>query len=204
MRDLMVPTGTSTSFLAKLSDVPPQERLTFRRHKVGTGETLGVIALKYEVTLAELQRVNRISNPNRIYVGMELVVPVPGVEADAALTAMVTGANTGSSSTSRRTHATSHVVRKGESLSTIAAKYGVKQSDVAKWNGINNQHHIQAGQKLRIHTAESLWSTYKVRSGDTLSAIAARHGCSISELRSWNNLSGSRIYAGQTLKVKRS
>src|SRR5699024_9763492 len=46
-------------------------------------------------------------------------------------------------------------------------------------------------------------STYTVKSGDTLGAIAAKHGVSISNLQSWNNISGHMIYPGDKLAVKK-
>jgi membrane-bound lytic murein transglycosylase D len=45
--------------------------------------------------------------------------------------------------------------------------------------------------------------TYTVRRNDTLTAIAQRHGVSISAIQKENNMSGTRIYAGQTLKIRR-
>ena len=47
------------------------------------------------------------------------------------------------------------------------------------------------------------WTSYTVRSGDTLSEIAERHGCSVSDLKSWNGLRSSTIVPGQKLKVKK-
>ena len=44
--------------------------------------------------------------------------------------------------------------------------------------------------------------SYTVRRGDTLSSIADRYGCSVTELKSWNGLKGSTIYVGQKLKIK--
>src|SRR5699024_8320606 len=47
-------------------------------------------------------------------------------------------------------------------------------------------------------------TTYKVKSGDTLSHIASRHGVSVANLKKWNNLSSDMIYVGQKLSVKGS
>ena len=71
------------------------------------------------------------------------------------------------------------------------------------WNGIKNANRIYAGQKLRVKTTKSVWITYTVRSGDTLSGIAEKNGVSVAELKAWNNIKGTRIYAGQKLKVKK-
>lgn len=45
--------------------------------------------------------------------------------------------------------------------------------------------------------------TYTVRRNDTLGGIANRHGVSVSDIQNENNLNGTRIYAGQTLKITR-
>ncbi|MCH7706786.1 MAG: LysM peptidoglycan-binding domain-containing protein, partial [Chloroflexi bacterium] len=42
---------------------------------------------------------------------------------------------------------------------------------------------------------------YRVRSGDTLGKIAQRHGTTVARLQSWNNMRGTRINVGQTLRV---
>lgn len=225
-----VPAGTGTTFLARLEQVPPEERLTFVHHTVKKGETLSTIANRYDLSLAEVQSANRISNPNRIYPGMNLVIPRPGTTPPEALTASVGGSSkpaaSSSGSTSRsggssggssgsKAPTLSHTVRKGETLSTIASRYGVKASDLQRWNGISNANHVVVGQRLKVHGAASgggsssgsssaaTWSSYTVRSGDTLSTIASRHGVTVAQLQSWNSISGSRILVGQKLKIRK-
>ena len=44
-------------------------------------------------------------------------------------------------------------------------------------------------------------TTHKIRSGETLSTIASRYGVTVNQLKSWNGISGTRINAGQTLKI---
>ncbi len=194
-----LPKGTSGRFLAALDKVPPSERIAFARHKVAKGENLSRIASTYGVSVSELQRVNRIKNANRIYVGMELVVP--GVPAGSAKTLT---ASAGTGTTRSKAKSVTHIVRKGESLSGIAGKYGVKQSDVMRWNKLSNANRIYVGQKLRLYEPASRWTSYTVRKGDTLSSIASRNKCSVSDLKGWNDLSGSRIYVGQKLKIRKS
>ncbi|MEC7948640.1 MAG: LysM peptidoglycan-binding domain-containing protein, partial [Myxococcota bacterium] len=203
---LRVPVGTRTAFAAALDKVPPSERITYQRHKVRKGETLGVIASRYGSSVAAIQKMNRISNANRIYVGMELVIPANGGGPlpGAALASTTGGAkkSTAKRSPPKKT-ASFHTVRRGEALSSIASKYGVRTADLMRWNGIRNADKVYAGQRLKVYTAKSAWTTYTVRSGDTLSTIARKMGCSVHELQSWNSLRSSRIYAGQKLKVRR-
>lgn len=207
---LRIPTGQGRKFLAALDKVPASERVSYAQHRVARGETLGRIAAKYGVSVNDIQRVNKISNPNRIYVGMELIIPTSGgVPPQAVATASskpkpkahVSSAGKGSSKPKARK--VTHTVKKGEALSKIAERYGVSTSDVMRWNGIKNANKVYVGQRLTIYDKSVNWSTYTVRKGDNLGLIAKRNGCTVSDIKSWNNLSSSRIYPGQKLKIRR-
>jgi LysM repeat protein len=95
-------------------------------------------------------------------------------------------------------------------LSTIASRYGVSTSDLQKWNGISNPSSIYAGQVLVVKggsassggSSSSGWTSYTVKSGDSLGAIASRYHCSVTELKSWNGLKSTVIQPGQKLKIK--
>ena len=203
---IRVPKGQATRFVAALDRVPPSERITYQKHKVRKGETLGVIAARYGTSVAAIQRMNRVSNANRIYVGMELVIPSSngGPPAGASLASTSGGKSSATGSSSRSRTASTHVVRKGEALSSIAKRYGVKTADLMRWNKIRDANKVYVGQRLKVYANDSGWSSYTVRSGDTLSTIAKKMGCSVKDLQSWNNLRTSRIYAGQKLRVQRS
>lgn len=73
---------------------------------------------------------------------------------------------------------TTYTVKAGDTLSGIAAKYGTTYQELAKYNGIENPNLIYPGQVIRIPNGGSSSSvvTYTVKSGDTLSGIAARYG----------------------------
>lgn len=195
-----VPKNSARSFLAALDKVPQNSRITHRRHKVKRGETLGTIASKYSVSSSAIQTVNKIRNANRISVGQNLVIPVSGMPTDKAL-----AASTGGTTKSKPKRPQSHTVRSGQTLSGIAKKYSVRTSDLKRWNNIKDAGRIRPGQKIKLNGAAPgpKWSSYTVRRGDTLSGIARRHGCSTSELKKWNKLSGSRIMAGQKLKIQK-
>ena len=107
---------------------------------------------------------------------------------------------------------TTHRVRRGQTLSYIARKYGTSISALIASNNIRNKNQIKVGQVLRIPTnqyyASSTISTsqnfviYKVKKGETLSEIAGSYSVGLSKIRSINNLYGKRfIYPGQKLKI---
>lgn len=97
-----------------------------------------------------------------------------------------------------------YTVRSGDTLSSIAAKFGTSYQALASLNGISNPNLIYVGQVLRVNGSASTGSVYyTVRAGDNLSAIASRYGTSYQSIASLNGLANPNlIYAGQTLKIK--
>ncbi len=103
-----------------------------------------------------------------------------------------------------------HVVQPGESLSVIAARYGVSMASLATANGINNTNHVWVGQQLSIPGGSGgngysagTGSTITVGRGDSLSLIAALHGMSVQELMDLNGLSNpNHVWVGQQLQVR--
>ncbi len=98
-------------------------------HVVQRGETLSQIARRYGVSTTALAQANGISNPKRL--------AIPGASG---------AANTGGAAASSGVH----VVRPGENLSSIAARYGTSVAALARANGIANPNHIYVGQRLTI------------------------------------------------------
>lgn len=104
-----------------------------------------------------------------------------------------------------------HVVQRGETLYSIAGRYGTTVQAIASANGLRNASLIYAGQRLTIPsgggTSGSTTSggtatgggTYTVRPGDTLWAIATRHGTTIAAIKQANGLASNVIYVGQRL-----
>lgn len=97
-----------------------------------------------------------------------------------------------------------YTVRSGDTLSSIAAKFGTSYQALAGLNGIANPNLIYVGQVLRVNSSASAGSVYyTVRVGDNLSSIASRYGTSYQSIASLNGLANPNlIYAGQTLKIK--
>ena len=97
-----------------------------------------------------------------------------------------------------------YTVRSGDTLSSIASKFGTSYQALASLNGISNPNLIYAGQVLRVNGSASAGSVYyTVRAGDNLSAIASRYGTSYQSIASLNGLvNPNLIFAGQTLKIK--
>lgn len=114
---------------------------------------------------------------------------------------------------------TSYTIRKGESLSAIAARNQMSWRELAAYNYITDPNKIRVGQVILIPSKggstpaapvrtvtppaapAASGSTYVVQSGDSLSVIAQRNGTSVAALKSANGLSSDRLLVGQILKL---
>ena len=93
-----------------------------------------------------------------------------------------------------------HKVRRGDTLSGLAAKYGSSVRSIRQLNGLRSTT-IRRGQTLKIQPGTDSAVVYKVRSGDSLSKIASRYKTSVSRIKENNSLRGNTIYPGQTLTI---
>jgi membrane-bound lytic murein transglycosylase D len=112
-----------------------------------------------------------------------------------------------------------HRVRRGETLSTIARKYGASVRSIMAMNGLRSRHYIKIGWKLKIPTGKHTVSAkkisspmsglkikgevaeYVVQKGDSLWKIANRFRTKTKTLKRVNQLSSSRLQIGQVLKI---
>jgi len=196
-QSLSIP-GTSRSVASYNKD-----STTTVRYRVRRGDTLGAIAARHRVSIGSIKRANSIRG-SLIRSGQTLTIPgASGRYYDTV---------SGSSSSKK---IAKHRVRPGETLGGIAAKYNVSISTIKQSNRIKGSR-ILAGQVLTIpyigsgtsysnssssYTASRASSNYKVRSGDTLGGIAQKHGVSVASIKRANNIRGSVIKRGETLKI---
>jgi len=117
---------------------------------------------------------------------------------------------------------TTYKVRSGDYLGKVARKYGVRVSDIKKWNGLRSNN-LRVGQRLTIYqrgrsTSSSTKSssssnntsitsntkTYKVQKGDSLWSISKKFpGVSVQNIKDWNDISGTNLKVGTTLKISK-
>lgn len=152
-------------------------------YTVQSGDTMMGIAGKLGVTYNALLAANRNVNPDRISIGQRLRVP------------------TGSSAA--RGGDRVHVVASGDTISAIAARYGVSIQDLESWNRNLNPDRIQIGQKINIRGGRAVREiSYTVVQGDIVGRIAERHSVTVAELNEWNpKLDPDRIRIGQKLRI---
>ena len=162
---------------------------------VARGDTLNRIAARYKASVRRIVSANKISNPDIIRIGQEILVPAGSVGG---------GSSNGISSRTGQYH----VVGRGETVEGIASRYsGVSAEDITRANGIINGR-IYAGSALYLSGPGYVGSgsggstKYTVQSGDRLGDIAAKYDVSVSKLASQNNISNPNlIRVGQVLLI---
>ena len=161
------------------------------RYTVRRGDTLGGIAERYGTSAARLRAWNGIRG-STIRIGQELIVSQSATTSGPA--APSGGATLGGSGT--------YSVVRGDSLDKIARRHGATIADLRRWNNLNSSR-IYPGQKLVVGSQASIsQTTYRIRSGDSLTVIAKRFGVSVNDLMRWNGLRSSRIRQGDTLVIR--
>jgi len=205
------------------TNASPSLQATNTTHVVQRGETLSAIASKYGVSIEDIESANNLYNPNLIFAGMTLRIP-------AATTSHYPSRSgsryipSGPSATTRSTGNCIgyYTVKSGDTLYRIARHCGVSTWALARANGLTLASVINVGQRLvmpgsrgdktivtttRANTSRRSTSSvgcsnpYRIRSGDTLAAIALRCGVSVANLRQWNNLLSNTIRSGQLLNT---
>ena len=148
---------------------------------VKRGDTLSDIARESDTTVAAIAEANGISNPNRIYVGQELIIP---------------GSN-------------GYIVQPGDTLQKVARKTGTTVAVLAEANGITNPNLLYVGTQLQLmvptHTFQvdaGSATTHVVQPGDTLGGLAARYQTTVSSIVELNRIANPNlIRIGATLVV---
>ena len=212
---LVFPVDVADDFTAALAEVPVGERVRWKRHRIGNGETISEIALKYHTTASSIRAANNLRG-NTIRAGHFLLIPV----ATKPLSAYSKSADARLAKTQNRKRAANkidHIVASGESFWTISRKYGVTTRQLSAWNGMAPRDTLPVGRKLVVWTnadatprtspTSALGNTtrklrYKVRSGDSLYLIASRFRVTINQIVRWNNIDKNKILRpGQTLTM---
>ena len=173
-------------------------------HKVRRGETLGHIAYKYDVSISQVKKWNKLRS-NKIIAGKRLRI-YTGVNSHLI-------ANTNVNSNYKKSGLTRYRVRRGDTIGEIAERFGVSVAQLKYWNNLTSDQ-IIAGHTLRVHGSEEPASlgdntkkypgtlnTYVIQPGDVLGNIAEKFNVSVYEIKKWNNLNSNKIIAGKTLRI---
>jgi len=153
--DLHLPAGTATLFQQRIAKVPESKRNAWRYHRVAPDDTLESVAHTYRVSADDLASANQLSAGQSL-TGIEgVVVPTePVVERSA--------------------HETLYTARRGDTLVSIADRFGISLAQLRRWNGIRSGTSVAAGR--RLHVTEPVRATRGGKHSRSAAASAADGG----------------------------
>jgi membrane-bound lytic murein transglycosylase D len=144
-----VPDGVGERTATAYAALPASQRISYQTHVVRSGETLSGVAKQYHVTTQDVRGANpKIPKSGMLRVGQRLVIPTngytPEVRAAIAATQDASRAPSHSSKT--------YVVRRGDTLSSIAERHGTTTASLKKLNGLKSDT-VYAGQRLKLRSS---------------------------------------------------
>ena len=219
---LQLPSHVVERFSAKLAALPARNPMRWPRYRIARGDTLSAIAGRYGTSVPVLKQLNGLAS-DRIRAGRDLILPPLSGTFDTSRLDSATRADPGAAGGLVKTI---HRVRAGDSLWAIARRHGVDMRQLAAWNGLTTNTVLRPGRRLALYprntisprpappkpAAESFKDSppaiipsaviHVVEQGDTLSAIAKRHGTTVLKLAEFNRIHESIILQpGQELRV---
>ncbi|HEX2867519.1 MAG TPA: LysM peptidoglycan-binding domain-containing protein [Ignavibacteriales bacterium] len=213
---------------ASLGDNLSKASATLNYYKIKPGDAISNIADRYHVSVANLKKWNKL-NSNRITAGRTLKIYSDEGEQYASTDtkplrrSKLSVEKNASNESANISNAGEHVVKSGETLGHIAELYGVRASDLRKWNHISGNKIVvgdrlivssgRKGAKLEkrssrkeelVQTKKSKVKkaqTHRVKRGETLYEIAQKYDMDVQDLKRLNNIRGNKLVVGQKLKI---
>ena len=213
---LLVPIENSVRFQAEVAKLSPQQRLYWQRYTVKNGDSLSLLAKRFNTGVDTIKSINNIRG-NMIRTHQILMIPTASeagqhysLSADQRLAAIHKKRKGGNNS-----QQIFHTVSNGDSLWAISRRYNVTIKKLAHWNGIAPKDMLKPGQRLsvwikdpvKINAATQREAVvrkvrYKVRNGDSLAAIAYKFNVKLNDIVKWNSVNPKQyLQPGQGLTL---
>ena len=197
---LKIPFGKKETLLANIDSIPVSSppRPAYVYHKIRKGDTISTIARRYRTSEKKIARANNLNKRKFIVAGKTLKIPLKGTYVP----------NIKQTIKSKQCNASTHVVKKGDSLWIIARNYGTTTKKIMDQNHLKSTD-LHIGQVLRMpgynnknNTKNSL-EAYEVKTGDSPFTIARAFNVPLEKFLRLNRLTPrSKIYPGQKLYVE--
>ena len=161
--------------------IPPSPDTGVIEYVVRSGDTLWLLAQRYNTTVDAIKNLNGLTS-NNLYIGQVLKIPTAGASGGSYF---------------------EYVVRSEDTLWLLAQRYNTTVDAIKNLNGLSSND-LSIGQILKIPSAGATPAPtfeYTVRPGDTLWLLAQRYGTTVDAIKSLNNLSSDILNIGQVLRI---
>jgi len=209
--ELHLPVGTAEKYTAAIASIPPDMRMSWRYHKVASGETLMSIARSFHTTAHAIADANQIDTDSSVDTGAKLVIPV-----------------TASKHADVQTYAkrlTVYHVRKGDTVQRVSENLGIPAITICRWNRLKGDS-LAGRRVLYVHlpvspaaaSRETVTASkskrgnhlipansngrirHTVKRGETLYSIASNYNTSVQAIKQ-NNAHAATLRPGMVLLI---
>lgn len=207
---LLVPLEAAEGLEAALLALTPEQRMRVEQYVVARGDTMATVAKRFNTNASVVRELNGMNSSDAMVIGEPLRVPSTSVQLPdkAARAALLVDRRALPGRAGARPDI--HVVRRGDTLSSIARRMGTDMKTLARLNNMELNDTLRAGQRLvltsqqasapRAASSDGRRVTYTVRAGDTLYSIARLLQVTVGELLGWNGIpKNAVIKPGQKL-----
>ena len=214
--ELLLPSEKVEVFKKNLDELKESDHVAWKRHRVKKGESLSVIAEKYNSSVSQIKSANGLRK-NLIRKNQSLLIPAPrdGVSYTMTRESRLTRKQKLLTASSE-VDPISYLIRDGDSLWKIASEHGIKVKDLARANGLGVSSIIRPGNELKIYGSKTRPAPYmeertkireiryKVRNGESLSLIANKFNLTVKKILLWNSTYRNKKYIrpGDVLLLK--
>jgi len=212
---LLLPVDGAQVFSQNISQLSDDQRMHAQTYTVRRGDSVITVAKKFNTTPNVVREMNDLLT-GPLTVGTDLRVPAATISLPAKVLLAAARVD-GHDRSARRPHV--HVVRRGDTMWSIARRTGMDVKKLAVMNGMRPGDPLRAGQRLKLSSGDSSRVrasmasaatasasrkiTYVVRAGDTLTQIAKLFQVTVKEIMSWNGIgSHASISTGQKLTIR--
>ena len=196
---LRLPVGTRAAFVDGYDKMEKNNFSSWHHHKVKKGETLGVIARQYGISITELKQANDMKS-DRIRAGKSLLIPIK----------VTPKKSTGKKPAKVKTY----VAKPGDNLGSVARLFGVSQESLRTWNSMDAAAVVKPGDTLFVSKPElkpseetvtraplAKGEKYVVKPGDSYADIAKSYGVPVMMLLEVNGGFNRRLTEGDSLVI---
>ena len=169
------------TYLGAEDIIPPGTDTGFIEYVVRSGDTLWLLAQRYNTTVDAIKKLNGLTSDN-LNIGQVLKIPTTDTTDESYF---------------------EYVVRSGDTLWLLAQRYHTTVDAIKNLNGLSGND-LSIGQILKIPSEEPVpapYFEYTVRPGDTLWQLAQRFGTTVDAIKSLNGLRSDILNIGQVLKI---
>lgn len=209
---LLIPVDKVEQFKEGMAAAPQEEQVSWKRYQIRQGDSLERIAQQHKTSTQLLEQLNSI-NRKVLQVGQAILIPIGSRSLPQQIISSVKHYLKADNNIPGQTQ-TTYIVRKGDTITRIAKKYGVKPQQIRGWNQIPPDATVSAGQQLTIWSKRKrvrgqyyasqirpYMLTHTVAAGENLSDIANQYHVTTADLRSTNQLKSNTVTEGQVLTI---